>query len=110
MERRSFSDAGRISVTVEISLNEGQNEVTLANIPLSMTIGDLKQKLHVEPNSHLGRPHQSENWDNRRQLSDYFVKDHEQLVCVVQSIKEDGQSSCDDYDQWLEKRTNSETN
>ncbi|CAF0868859.1 unnamed protein product [Rotaria sp. Silwood1] len=65
-----------------------------------MTIGDLKQKLHVEPNSHLGRPHQSENWDNRRQLSDYFVKDHEQLVCVVQSIKEDGQSSCDDYDQW----------
>ncbi|CAF1036453.1 unnamed protein product [Rotaria sordida] len=109
MERRSFSDVGKISITVEISPNDGQNEVTLANIPLCMTIGDLKQKLNVEPNSRLGRPHEFENWDNRRQLSDYFVKDYEQLVCVLQCIKEDGQSSCDDYDQWLAKRTNSET-
>ncbi|CAF2892063.1 unnamed protein product [Rotaria sp. Silwood2] len=109
MERRSFSDAGRISVTVEISSNDGQNEITLANIPLCMTIGDLKQKLHVAPNSHLGRPKEFENWGNQRQLSDYFVRDHEQLVCVLQSTKEDVQSSCDDYDQWLAKRTDGGT-
>ncbi|CAF3341063.1 unnamed protein product [Rotaria socialis] len=89
MEPKSFSEAGRISVTVEISAMKGQNEITLANIPLSMTIGDLKKKLHIEPNSRLGRPHESENWDNQRQLSDYFVRDHEQLVCVLQCTKEE---------------------
>lgn len=108
MERKSFSEPGRISVTVEISSMNGQNEITLANIPLTMTIGDLKQKLHVEPNSRLGRCHEAENWDNQRQLSDYFVRDHEQLVCVLQCIKEETQSTCDDYDQWLAKRRNSE--
>jgi hypothetical protein len=71
-----------------------------------MTIGQLKQKLNVEPNSRLGRPNESENWDNRRQLSDYFVKDYEQLVCVLQDIKENRQTLFDDYDQWLTKRTN----
>jgi hypothetical protein len=106
MQRKSFSDAGRITVTVELSSTGGRNEITLANIPLSMPIGQLKQKLNVEPNSHLGRPNELENWDNRRQLSDYLVKDFEQLVCVKQSIKEGGQTSFDDYDQWLAKRAN----
>jgi len=106
MSRKSFSDIGRISITVELSSVHGQDEITLANLELSMTIGQLKQKLNVEPNSRLGRPNESENWDNRRQLCDYFVKDYEQLVCVLQDIKEARQSSFDDYDQWLAKRTN----
>lgn len=108
VERKSFSEAGRISVTVEISSLNGPNEITLANIPQCMTVGDLKLKLHVDPNSRLGRPNEFENWDNRRQVSDYFVRDHEQLVCVLQCAKENEQTSCDDYDQWLAKRTNGE--
>ncbi|CAF3546091.1 unnamed protein product [Rotaria sp. Silwood1] len=39
-----------------------------------MTIGELKTKLSVRPNSRFGRLNQFENWDNQRPLSDYFVK------------------------------------
>lgn len=58
-------------------------------------------KLSVRPNSRFGRLNQFENWDNRRPLSDYFVKNGEQFICVIQCVIEDGQPNVDDYDQWL---------
>ncbi|CAF3750597.1 unnamed protein product [Rotaria sp. Silwood1] len=75
--------------------------VDLNNIPLSMTVGELKTKLNVGPNSRFGRLNQFENWDNRRSLSDYFVETGESFDCVIQSVMEDAQRSFDDYDEWL---------
>ena len=79
----------------------GGQEIELADIRLSTTVGELKKKLSVPPNTRCGRSNQFENWDNRRTLADYFVKDGEHLVCVVQCVREDGQSHYDNYDEWL---------
>ena len=100
----SSAAAGKISVTVELSSQGGNNKITLDNLPLSTTIGGLKKQLKTEANARLGRANEFENWDNRRSLSDYFVGNGEQLTCVIQCSKEDGQSSFDDYDEWLATR------
>ncbi len=75
--------------------------IDLNDIPASITIGELKTKLKVQPNSRFGRLNEYENWDNRRSLSDYLVKNGEQLMCVIQCIRTEGQPDFDDYDQWL---------
>lgn len=101
MSGASSSDTNLVSIKVEISAMGGMRKVNLSNIPLSMTIGELKSRLNVRPNSRFGRSNKYENWDNRRTLSDYFVKNEEQFMCVIQCMVEDGQSDVDDYDQWL---------
>ncbi|CAF2569733.1 unnamed protein product [Rotaria sp. Silwood2] len=95
------SDAALVNITVELSSQGGNNKVNLNGIPLSLTVGELKTKLQVPPNSRFGRLDQFENWDNRRSLSDYFIKNGEQFQCVIQCVIEDGQSSFDDYNEWL---------
>lgn len=101
MSSTSASGTDLINITVEISAMGGNKEVNLSDIPKSMTIGELKTKLSVRPNSRFGRLNRFENWDNQRPLSDYFVKNGEQFTCVIQCIIEDGQQSVDDYNQWL---------
>ena len=101
MSGASSSDPNLVSIKVEISAMGGARKVNLSNIPLSMTIGELKSRLNVRPNSRFGRSNECENWDNRRTFSDYFVKNEEQFMCVIQCVVEDGQSHVDDYDQWL---------
>ena len=61
----------------------------------------LKKQLKVAENSRFGRLNQFENWDNRRTLDDYFVKNNEQFMCVTQCVIEEGQPNCDDYNEWL---------
>ena len=95
---------GKISVTVELSGKGGNNKIILDNLPVSTTVGELKKQLKTEANARLGRANKFENWDNRRSLSDYFVGNGEQLNCVIQCSKEDGQSSFDDYDESLASR------
>ncbi|CAF1283910.1 unnamed protein product [Rotaria sp. Silwood1] len=97
----SSSGTDLISITVQISSKGSDATVDLNNIPSSMTIGELKTKLNVRPNSRFGRLNQFENWDNQRPLSDYFVKNGESFDCVIQSVIEDEQRSSDDYDEWL---------
>ncbi|CAF1136283.1 unnamed protein product [Didymodactylos carnosus] len=99
----SESQSDLISIAVTTSSKGGDRTVAVKNIPLSITVGELKTKLTVAETSRLGRLHEFENWDNRRPLSDYFVKDQENLGCVLQCSVEDGQSSYDDYDLWLAK-------
>jgi hypothetical protein len=101
MAATSTSDTDLISITVEISSKGGGNNVELNNIPLSTTIGELKTKLKVRPNSRFGRVEKFENWDNRRPLSDYFVQNGEQFMCVIQCAIVEGQPEFDDYDEWL---------
>lgn len=101
MTDASSSDTNLVNVKVEISAMRGATTVNLSKIPLSMTIGELKTKLNVRPNSRFGRSNKYENWDNRRTLADYFVKDEEMFSCVVQCMMDDGQPDADDYDQWL---------
>lgn len=101
MASTSSSGSNLINITVEIPAKGGNTKVNLNNIPLSMTIGELKTKLKVRPNARFGRLNQFENWDNRRPLSDYFVKNGESFQCVVQCIVEDEQQSFDDYNEWL---------
>ena len=101
MASTSSSGTDLISITVQISSKGSDTTVDLNNIPLSMTIGELKTKLNVRPNSHVGRLNRFENWDNRRPLSDYFVENGESFDCVIQSNLEDKQRSFDDYDEWL---------
>ena len=93
-----------ISVTVEQSWKGGNTKTTVDNLPLSTTVGELKKRLKTEANGRLGRTGEFESWDNRRSLADYMVKTGEQLECVVQCVREVGQSSFDDYDQWLANR------
>ena len=90
-----------MKLQVEIQMQMGNRVVTLDDAQSSMTIGQLKEKLSVRSNTRCGRENQYENWDNRRTLADYFVKENERLVCVVQCVREEGQSSYDNYDQWL---------
>lgn len=97
----SSSGTGSISIKVEIPSKGNNRTVDLNNLSSSTTIGDLKAKLNVQPNSHFGRSDQFENWDNRRTLSDYFVQSGESFQCVIQCSVEDGQASFDDYNEWL---------
>ncbi len=101
MASKSTPTSDSVSITVAVSAKGGNNQVTLDNIPLSTTVGELKTKLKVRPNSRLGRSNQFENWDNQRSLSDYFVQNGESFDCVIQCTMEDGQSSFDDYNTWL---------
>ena len=101
MAATSTSNTDRISITVDVSSRGGENKVELKDIPLSTTIGDLKTQLNVRPNSRFGRVDQFENWDNRRPLSDYFVKNGENYMCVIQCTMVDGQPDFDDYNEWL---------
>lgn len=89
------------TIVVEISSQMGTKKVVLNNISPSTTIGQLKTQLNVRPNSRFGRQQQFENWDNRRSLADYFVRNGEVFSCVIQCIIEDGQSHFDDYQEWL---------
>jgi len=104
MASASSSGANSISMTVEVSAKGSDKKVQLNNIPLSTTVGEVKTKLNVRPNSRFGRVNEFENWDNRRPLSDYFVQDGEQFMCVKQCTMEEGQSSFDDYNEWLSAR------
>jgi len=101
MTSASSSESNLINITVEVSAKGGNNKIDLTNIPLSMTVGELKTKLNVRPNSRFGRLNEFEDWDNRRSLSDYFVKNDEQFTCVIQCVMAEGQPSCDDYNEWL---------
>ena len=101
MASTSSHNKDAISIKVDISGKGGSNTVDLNNISSSMTIGALKAKLRVQPNARFGRLDQFENWDNRCTLSDYFVKSGESFECVVQCVIEDGQSTFDDYNEWL---------
>jgi hypothetical protein len=101
MASTSSPDSDQISITVEVSSQGGNKNVVLNNIPLSISVGELKTQLKVRPNSRFGRFNEYGNWDNRRPLSDYFVKNGESFQCVIQCIIEEGQSSFDDYNQWL---------
>jgi len=101
MTSTSSSGTDLISIKVEVSSMGGSNIVDLNTIPPSTTIGELKTKLNVQPNSRFGRLQKFENWDNRRPLSDYFVKNDEQFMCVIQCVMTEGQPTFDDYDQWL---------
>ena len=101
MSSKSVVNTGVISITVEQSAKGGNTDTILNDISPSMTVGELKKKLNVEANSRFGRKDQFEDWDNRRPLSDYFVKNGELFQCVIQCMMEEGQSSFDDYDQWL---------
>lgn len=101
MASTSSSGNDLISITVEMSSKGRNTTVDLNDITSSMTIGELKTKLNVRPNSRFGRLNQFENWDNRRSLSDYFVKNSESFQCVKQCTMEDGQPSFDDYNEWL---------
>jgi hypothetical protein len=101
MTSTSSPDADLISIKVEVSSKGGSNTVDLNNIPSSITVGELKTKLNVRPNSRFGRVDKFENWDNRRPLSDYFVKNGEQFMCVIQCVIVESQPSFDDYDEWL---------
>ena len=83
-----------------MSMMKSQKDNTLTDLPLTTTIGQLKQKLNTDANAHVGRAGKFENWDNRHTLADYRVKDNETLDCVVQCSKEEGQTSFDDYNQW----------
>lgn len=97
----SSSGNDLINLTVEISAKGGNKKVVLNNIPSTTTVGELKIQLEVRPNSRFGRSDKFENWDNRRSLSDYFVKNGESFMCVIQCMMEDGQSEFDDYNEWL---------
>lgn len=90
-----------VNITVQVSAMRDNTTIKLNNISTSMTIGDLKNQLKVQPNSRLGRSGQFENWDNRRSLADYFVENDESFDCVVQCVVDNGQPSCDDYNEWL---------
>ena len=90
-----------ISIKVDVSSKGSNATVELNNLPPTITIGDLKAKLKVQSNAHFGRLNQFENWDNRRSLSDYFVKNGEPFQCVIQCMMEDGQPTFDDYDECL---------
>ena len=90
-----------VNITVEVSAKGGDRMVDLNSIPLSTTIGELKTKLQVRPNSRFGRLQEYGDWDNRRPLSDYFVKNGEKFDCVIQCVMTEGQPSFDDYEQWL---------
>lgn len=98
------SGTGLINIKVEISAMRANSTVELKEISSSMTIGEIKKKLNVQPNSRFGRANEFENWDNRRPLSDYFVENGESFQCVTQCVVEDGQSSFDDYNEWLSAR------
>jgi hypothetical protein len=106
MASKSNSGNGLISITVTISAKGGGNKIPVDNIPSSTTIGDLKKKIKVQPNARLGRSNKFENWDNKRPLSDYFVKDGEIFDCVTQCMMEDGQPEYDDYNEWLAANKN----
>ena len=97
----SFPDQDSVSIMVELSSKGGDNKINLNNIPLSITVGELKNKLNVPANARFGRVNQFESWDNRRTLSDYFVKNGESFTCVLQCVVEEGQSNFDDYNEWL---------
>jgi hypothetical protein len=101
MASTSSPGSGLISITVEVSSQGGNKTFALDNIPSSMSVGELKTQLKVRPNSRFGRLNKFENWDNRRPLSDYFVKSGEQFMCVIQCVIEEGQHSFDDYNEWL---------
>ncbi|UJR29778.1 hypothetical protein I4U23_017325 [Adineta vaga] len=106
MASKSTSTSDPISITVSVSTKGGDKETTLNNISLSTTVGEVKSKLNVKPNSRFGRSNQFENWDNRRPLSDYFVKNGESFDCVIQCNMEEGQSAFDDYNEWLSANKN----
>lgn len=95
------TSSNSVNMTIEVAAMRNNTKVELNSIPLTMTIGEVKKKLNVQPNARFGRLNEFENWDNRRPLSDYFVKNGEEFSCVVQCVMEDGQPSCDDYDEWL---------
>lgn len=95
-----------ISIKVEVSSRGGNKIVEVNNISSSTTVGELKTKLNVQPNSRLGRLEKFENWDNQRSLDDYFLKNGEQLSCVIQCAIQEGQPSFDDYDEWLSANKN----
>lgn len=97
-----ISTTNRMKIQVEIQMKGGNKIITVEDAQSSLTIGQLKEKISVRPNTRCGRPDQYENWDNRRTLSDYFVKEGERLICVVQCVREEGQSSFDNYDEWLQ--------
>ncbi|CAF3228024.1 unnamed protein product [Rotaria sp. Silwood2] len=101
MASTSSSGTALIDIKVELPSKGSNNTVDLNKIPLSLTVGELKTKLNVPPNSRFGRSDQFENWDNRRPLSDYFVKNGELFQCVRQCAIEEGQSFFDDYNEWL---------
>jgi len=101
MTSTSSSGTDLINITVEVSSMGGSKIVDLNNISPSITIDELKTKLNVQPNSRFGRLQNFENWDNRRSLSDYFVKNNEQFMCVIQCVMTEGQPTFDDYDEWL---------
>ena len=89
------------NLTVEISSRGGGQQIVLNDISPSTTIGQLKTQLNVAENARFGRQDKYENWDNRRPLSDYFVKSDEIFTCVIQCVRENGQSKFDDYEEWL---------
>ncbi len=101
MAATSTSNTDLISIKVEVSSRGGETKVELNDIPSSTTIDELKTKIKVRPNSRFGRVDKFENWDNRRSLSDYFVKNGEQFMCVIQCTIVEGQPDFDDYDEWL---------
>jgi len=101
MTSTSSSSVDLISIQVEVSSSGGNNMIDLNNIPSSTTVGELKTKLNVRPNSRFGRLNEYGNWDNRRPLSDYFVRNGEQFMCVIQCVMTEGQPDFDDYKQWL---------
>ncbi|CAF1035582.1 unnamed protein product [Rotaria sordida] len=101
MASTSSSDNALINIIVEISSKGSEKKINLNDIPLSITVGELKKQLKVQPNARFGRLDQFESWDNRRTLSDYFVKNGESFMCVIQCTIEEGQSSFDDYNEWL---------
>ncbi|CAF3628218.1 unnamed protein product [Rotaria sp. Silwood1] len=101
MASTSSSNTALINIIVEVSAKGSDNNINLNNIPTSLTVGELKKQLNVPLNSRFGRLNEFENWDNRRPLSDYFVKNGESFMCVKQCVIEEEQSSFDDYNEWL---------
>lgn len=95
-----------VQIRVKILSMGANRENDLDDIPVSTTIGELKEKLGLRPNTHCGREGQAENWDNRRTLADYSVRDGDQLACIVQCVVQDGQGSHDDYNEWLQNNQN----
>ncbi|CAF0788464.1 unnamed protein product [Adineta steineri] len=82
----SSSSDDHIKVKVDMSWPGGRKKI-VKRIPVSTTVGQLKQKLNA-PHSRLGYTHKIENWDNGRPLSDYFVKNGKQFKCTLQCGKE----------------------
>ncbi|CAF1409863.1 unnamed protein product [Adineta ricciae] len=83
----SSSQSDHIKVKVDMSWPGGRKKI-VKRIPVTTTVGQLKQKLNA-PNAKLsGHLHKLEYWDNSRPIADYLAQNRKKFKCNLQLSKQ----------------------